>query len=128
MKDTIGCRFNIFRRLVAKSIIEFSSEASLPLDLLTGLEKDRDVNPGILDFKYFCDRYGLNMTWLLTGKGKIFFKKGMKTPLFAFMTDEIVEYNPNAYDKFLAVINDGNKSQMQKESELMVLYNENYER
>jgi hypothetical protein len=123
MTDTIGRRFNLFRRLAAKSMIEFSSEASLPIDLLTDFENDGSANPGILDFKYFCEHYGLNLTWLLTGQGKIFYRNAYKIPFFAHFANEIIEYTPQAYEKILALIEDNQKGLIKKEKELMGLCN-----
>ncbi len=107
--------------MTAKSIIEFSSEASLPIDLLTNFENDGIANPGILYFKYFCEHYGLNLTWLLTGQGKIFYRNAYKTPFFAHLAGEIIEYNPQTYEKILAVIEDNQKGRLKKERDLIGL-------
>ena len=78
----MGQRFKQFRELVGKSKEQMEQEANHPCI------KEKKINqfeygaiiPDIVFVQYFTEEYGLNLTWLVTGSGFIFAKKGDKTP------------------------------------------------
>jgi transcriptional regulator with XRE-family HTH domain len=110
IKNQIGKRFKIFRQSVGKSIIEFSSEISLPIVILSNFEEDDNFNPGFSHFINFYKRYGLNGNWLLTGEGNIFLYKGPQTPDHAFQLDRVLETNDPCFSECLQIINNSRKS------------------
>ncbi|MCP5047622.1 MAG: helix-turn-helix transcriptional regulator [bacterium] len=90
-KKEVGERFEFFRQLVLKTRAEFAEEASLPKQYIAQLEWGT-VLPGILSIEYFYKEYGLNLSWLVSGEGDIFYKKGPRTPRYAYHLDRILDY------------------------------------
>lgn len=83
-KYEIGARLCQFRELLGKSLEEMNQEGKENVTLFDNLDIDRiecglDM-PGIFLNQYLIEEYGLNLTWLVTGRGFIFAKKGPKTP------------------------------------------------
>lgn len=109
-KNQIGGRFKIFRQSVSKSIIEFSSEISLPIAVLLNFEVNDNYNPGFSHFINFYKIYGLNANWLLTGVGNIFLYKGPQTPDHAFQLDRVFEYRDPCFMECLQIIDSNRKS------------------
>jgi transcriptional regulator with XRE-family HTH domain len=80
-KKAMGKRFKQFRELIGKSKQELADEAeeALIMDERINLFEKGAIIPGIIFIRYFTEEYGLNLTWLVKGTGKPFFKKGRKT-------------------------------------------------
>ena len=81
-KKEMGKRFKQFRELVDKSKMQMEQEANHPLikaEIIHQFEYGAII-PNIIFMQYFTEEYGLNLTWLVTGSGFIFAKKGDKTP------------------------------------------------
>jgi hypothetical protein len=95
-KKEVGMRFEFFRELVLKTREEFAAEAALPKQYIAQLEWGT-VLPGILAFEYFYKEYGLNLTWLVTGEGDIFFRRGPRTPRYAYQLDRIMDYRDSEF-------------------------------
>ena len=81
-KKAMGKRFKQFRELVEKSKIQMEQEANHPLIKAKKINQFEygAIIPDIIFIQYFTEEYGLNLTWLVTGSGFIFVKKGPKTP------------------------------------------------
>jgi len=81
-KKAMGKRFKQFRELVEKSKIQMEQEANLPLIKAEKIKQFEygAIIPDIIFIQYFTEEYGLNLTWLVTGGGFLFNKKGDKTP------------------------------------------------
>lgn len=67
----IGARFKFFRQVSGKTRADFSREAGYPEEYILLIEKGK-ASPYLSLIEYFCSHYGLNLSWLVTGKGKIF--------------------------------------------------------
>ena len=80
-KKAMGKRFKQFRELIGKSKKELAEEAeeALIMDERINLLEKGAIIPDIIFIQYFTEEYGLNLTWLIKGTGKPFFKKGRKT-------------------------------------------------
>ena len=83
-KKQIGFRFYKFRRLLGKSREEMNQEGIENVTLFYN-KKIENIEggiamPDIFLNQYLIEEYGLNLTWLVTGSGRIFSKKGPKTP------------------------------------------------
>jgi transcriptional regulator with XRE-family HTH domain len=80
-KKAMGQRFKQFRELIGKSKKELADEAeeALIMDERINLFEKGAIRPDIIFIQYFTEEYGLNLTWLVKGTGKPFFKKGRKT-------------------------------------------------
>jgi transcriptional regulator with XRE-family HTH domain len=80
-KKAMGKRFKQFRELIGKSKKELAEDAeeSLIMDERINLLEKGAIIPDIIFIRYFTEEYGLNLTWLVKGTGKPFFKKGRKT-------------------------------------------------
>ena len=81
-KKAMGQRFKQFRELVEKSKIQMEQEANHPLIKAERINQFEygAIIPDIIFIQYFTEDYGLNLTWLVTGVGFLFNKKGAKTP------------------------------------------------
>ena len=110
-KKEIGDRFRIFRQLVLKSRAEFANEASLPEDYIAQIEWGT-VIPGLLSIEYYYKEYGLNLTWLVSGDGNIFYKKGPRTPHHAFQIDSKWDYRDAEFQEYLAIVKQMNVSEL----------------
>jgi transcriptional regulator with XRE-family HTH domain len=77
-KKAMGKRFKQFRELIGKSKQELADEAeeALIMDERINLFEKGAIIPDIIFIRYFTEEYGLNLTWLVKGSGKPFFKKG----------------------------------------------------
>lgn len=102
-KKEIGDRFRIFRQLVLKTRREFADEASLPEEYIAQIEWGA-VIPGILSIEYYYKEYGLNLTWLVSGDGNIFYKKGPRTPHHAYQIDTKMDYRDAEFQEYLAIV------------------------
>ena len=81
-KQAIGQRFKQFRELLGITIKKMVKEANDPLiqeQRIKLLEKGAFI-PDIIFINYFIEVYGLNLPWLVTGIGPMFFEKGPRTP------------------------------------------------
>ena len=106
-RKEVGERFEFFRELVLKTREEFASEAALPKQYIAQLEWGAAL-PGILAFEYFYKEYGLNLSWLVSGEGDIFFRRGPRTPRYAYQLDRIMDYrDPEFIACFKAVRDTG---------------------
>ena len=86
LKRAIGKRFKFFRQLMSKSRKDFEDEANnmeIAEERIAFIEKSVTV-PNIIFIQYFTEEYGLSLTWLVTGRGKMFYKQGPKTPADIF--------------------------------------------
>ena len=114
-KRAIGVRFKQFRELLDKSKQELEDETDDPL-INEGriiLIELGAIIPNVIFIEYFTGEYGLNITWLVTGTGLLFYKKGSKTPEKIYETfrdtepiaeliAEVIKRNrqkPSAYSK-----------------------------
>ena len=81
-KRAIGIRFKQFRELLDKSKQELEEETEEPLinEGRISLIELGAIIPHVIFIEYFTGEYGLNITWLVTGTGLLFYKKGSKTP------------------------------------------------
>lgn len=82
----IGKRFQQFRNVIGKSTPRLEKEAKklgIKEARIKLIEKGIII-PNIVFIQYFTEEYGLNLTWLVTGDGNMFYKKGEKTPGKAF--------------------------------------------
>jgi hypothetical protein len=102
-KREIGKRFRVFRQLVLRTRAEFAEEASLPEEYIAQIEWGT-VLPGILSVEYFYKEYGLNVTWLVSGEGHIFYKHGPRTPRHAYSIDKKLHYEDPEFDQYLGVV------------------------
>ncbi len=72
---SVGTRLRNFRRLIKKKLKEMAFDLKKPVSFIEGIEKGEN-SPGLLDILTLNQLYGLNPTWVITGKGDIFLAKG----------------------------------------------------
>lgn len=66
-----GLNFRIFRKILNKTQDELAEEMKVSKATISNFERGiTDIKPGYLHYLY--TEYGLNINWLLTGRGKIF--------------------------------------------------------
>jgi len=104
-KKEIGNRFKAFRLLVGKSQREFSAESELPIEYISQIELGT-ILPGIISVEYFTRSYGLNISWLVTGKGYIFQTQGTETPRYAYLLDKMMDYRDPEFVECLETLKD----------------------
>jgi transcriptional regulator with XRE-family HTH domain len=93
-KKEIGQRFKKFRELMGKSKKEMEQEANHPLIMTERIKlfEYGAIIPDIIFMQYFTEEYGLNLTWLVKGRGLLFTKKGAKTPEEIYMIFRSIEH------------------------------------
>jgi transcriptional regulator with XRE-family HTH domain len=101
----MGERFRIFRELIGKTLEQLAKETALTVEFLSQLESGEFI-PWLVFFEYFYREYGLNLTWMTNGKEKIFFKKGPRTPGFAYELDQKLDYKDPAFTGIIALMQD----------------------
>jgi len=76
-KKEIGQRFKQFRELLGKSKKELEQDANNPLIQVPRINMLElgVVIPDIIFIQYFTEKYGLDLTWLVTGTGTPLLKK-----------------------------------------------------
>ena len=83
-QDAIGERLRLFRQLVGKSQSELAGDIKQSTGFVKMFELGQwQGRPP--DFKEIYRDYGLNSTWLMTGKQDIFISKGVKTPDYIYI-------------------------------------------
>jgi hypothetical protein len=100
LKIAVGERFKLFRQSLFQSVPGMGEEAGVPADLIRLIEMGI-LAPDLLSLEYFFREYCLNLTWLLTGKGNMFFDKGPKTPVDLFEFCRFDEPGTPAFDRFI---------------------------
>jgi transcriptional regulator with XRE-family HTH domain len=101
----VGRRFAIFRCSVLKSQKDFALETGLSEEYIESFEKGL-VIPNTLLLAHFFREYGLNVTWLLFGVEKIFYKKSKRVPPFVYRMDRIMHYNSVEFKENLEFLED----------------------
>jgi transcriptional regulator with XRE-family HTH domain len=79
VKESVGERFALFRATLFQSRRQLAEVAGTTPDLMLLIEKGI-IMPDLLFLEYYFKEYCLNLTWLLTGNGNMFYAKGPKTP------------------------------------------------
>jgi hypothetical protein len=113
VKLAVGERFKLFRQVLFQSIPEMGEESGMPPDLIQLIEMGI-LAPDLLSLEYFFREYCLNLTWLVTGKGNIFFAKGPKTPVDVFEFCQFDEPGSPAFERFSE-----HRRQLHEETELI---------
>ncbi|MCP5052643.1 MAG: helix-turn-helix transcriptional regulator [bacterium] len=85
----IGQRFRLIRELLGLNQKEMSIAISMPEGFAWQFENNRWNKPLPL-FENLYERFGVNTTWLHTGKQNMFITKGPKTPERAFLISALV--------------------------------------
>jgi transcriptional regulator with XRE-family HTH domain len=117
-KQEMGIRFKQFRAAIGKSKQELAEEANIMEARIKWFENGTII-PDIIFIQYFTDNYGLNLTWLVKGTGKAFFKKGEKTPQYVYrvameqgidssLMQEIIRARKQKRKHFTQIIQDSN--------------------
>ena len=74
-----GLNFRIFRKILDKRQEELAAEMQVCKSTISNFERGYTlIKPNYLH--YLFTEYGLNIQWLLTGKGRIFASPGGKPP------------------------------------------------
>jgi len=68
----IGERFRQFRTTIKKSLEQLEEESGFSIDYISCVERGFYV-PTVFFFEFFYRRYRLDLTWILTGLGEMFF-------------------------------------------------------
>lgn len=90
LKKAQGKRFKLFRQLVGKSPGEMAVELNKPPAHILSIENG-EISPLPNDISVLYKGYGLNFTWLSFGKENIFYFKGEKTPLTAYLRGTLTQ-------------------------------------
>ena len=99
VKVAIGERFSLFRESLFQSRDQLAEEAGTTPDLVLLIEKGI-IMPDLLFLEYFFKEYCLNLTWLLTGTGNMFYGKGPKTPADIYEFCQYDEPGSPAFQRF----------------------------
>jgi transcriptional regulator with XRE-family HTH domain len=93
IKKDVGARFNQFRKKLNKTQQQFANELSIYQSTITNFEQGRTF-PSLNYLFHFHERYGLNITWLITGKGEMIFKDYQILNNAASISDRSPGYTP----------------------------------
>jgi transcriptional regulator with XRE-family HTH domain len=72
-KESIGNRFRRFRESIGKAQHELGAELSISQSTVANIERGKAF-PNITYLNYFYRTYQLNINWLLTNEGEMFYK------------------------------------------------------
>ena len=100
LKIAVGERFTLFRSILFQTIHQLAEEAGTTPDLMLLIEKGI-IMPDLLFLEYFFNEYKLNLSWLLTGAGNMFFAPGPKTPRDVYEFCQHDETDSPAFQRFL---------------------------
>jgi transcriptional regulator with XRE-family HTH domain len=101
LKIAVGERFKLFRQILFQSIHQLAEESGTMPNLMRLIETGI-LMPDLLFLEHFFQEYKLNLTWLLTGAGNMFFAKGPKTPADVYEFCQHDETDSPAFQQFLA--------------------------
>jgi transcriptional regulator with XRE-family HTH domain len=99
VKEAVGERFALFRATLFQSRRQLAEEAGTTPDLMLLIEKGI-IMPDLLFLEYYFREYCLNLTWLLTGNGNMFYAKGPKTPADIYEFCQSDEPGSPAFKRF----------------------------
>lgn len=71
-KESVGARFRKFREEINKRQHQLGEELNISQSTVANIERG-NAFPNISYLHYFYQKYSLNINWLLTGRGKMFF-------------------------------------------------------
>ncbi len=91
-RRNLGARFKTFRELLNKSQKEFADELNVNPYQIRAIEEG-EIFPGIDMINKLQKKYGLNITWLHTGKRFIFTHIAPKTPGLLTFRTMIAQYS-----------------------------------
>lgn len=69
-KEEIGRRFRQFRWMINKSQWQLAEEIDIFQSIISNIESGKTF-PRIVYLQFLNENYGLNINWLVTGKGDI---------------------------------------------------------
>ena len=76
-KEKIGDRFRRFREKLGKAQHEFGTELNVSQSTIANIERGKS-SPNISYLNYFYYNYRLDINWLLTNEGEMFFEVNPK--------------------------------------------------
>jgi transcriptional regulator with XRE-family HTH domain len=109
----IGNRFRICRLLLLKTQADIAKETELPGGYIDLIEKGIVVpEPAIVSF--LSRKYGLNLTWLIYGEDRIFYKKTRKVPRFAHEVDQSGYYKTKEFQNCIKLLEEISRMDLEK--------------
>jgi transcriptional regulator with XRE-family HTH domain len=72
-KEGVGLRFRKFREEIGRVQREMGEELNISQSTVANIERGKAF-PNITYLHYFYHKYRLNINWLLTGRGQMFFQ------------------------------------------------------
>ncbi len=79
IKKEVGLRFSQFRKAINKTQQQLADELEIYQSTITNFEQGKTF-PNLSYLYHFSERHGLNINWLITGKGDMIFKEYRLTP------------------------------------------------
>ncbi|MCK4764152.1 MAG: helix-turn-helix transcriptional regulator [Candidatus Aminicenantes bacterium] len=73
LKEEVGIRFCQFRKAIDKTQQQLADELKIYQSTITNFEQGKTF-PNLNYLNHFSGKYGLNINWLVTGKGDLFLK------------------------------------------------------
>lgn len=88
VKKAVGSRFSQFRRAIDKTQQQLADELEIYQSTITNFEQGKTF-PNLSYLYHFSERYGLNINWLITGKGDMIFKDYRLAPTALSVRDGV---------------------------------------
>jgi hypothetical protein len=99
-KKAVSLRFKLFREILFQSVNELSGETGISEEQIKLVETGAII-PNIMFIEIFVREYGLNLTWLVSGNGNIFFEVREKTPFDIYEYCKCYDTQTPEFQRFL---------------------------
>lgn len=99
IKKDVGARFCEFRKTIRKTQTQLSEELGIYQSTIASFEIGKTF-PSFKYLHYFHEKYGLNINWLITGRGDKFINDYHLIAGSTTIMDPVLDYNRVKSDKY----------------------------
>lgn len=103
IKKDVGLRFCQFRKAINKTQQQLADELEIYQSTITNFEQGKTF-PNLNYLYHFNEQYGLNITWLITGKGDMVMKDYQITASAPRMLDSGLQHHTDDIKKYTELL------------------------